>query len=67
MRLGAIAIFARGGGLWKPPPLRGRVKEKEKAHLMKTRDAEQNDITFPHTSILKNLPIVYMQRLINKC
>ena len=39
-------------------------KKKEKAHLMKTREAEQYDITFADTSRLKNSQIVYMQRLL---
>ena len=51
----------------KNPKFSHIFKKKEKAHQMKTRDAEQYEITFAHTSRLKNSPIVYMQRLLNKC
>ena len=33
---------------------------------MKTRGGEKFDIQFAHTSRLKNSPIIYMQRLLNK-
>ena len=50
----------------KNPKFEDIFKKKEKAHQMKTRGGEKFDIQFAHTSRLKNSPIIYMQRLLNK-
>ena len=38
----------------------------EKRHDMETRNEDKFKVQFAYTTRLKNLPIVYMQKLINK-